>query len=53
MESRLTKLLASYSKEELDFLEAVNIATKAKRLDGRVVSTDRVFDKLKGLGRIW
>jgi len=29
------------------------IATEAKSLDGMVVSTDRIFDKLKGLKRIW
>jgi len=29
------------------------MGTEAKSLDGMVVSTDRIFDKLKGLRRTW
>ena len=39
-------------EEGTDYFDA-GVAAEAKVLDGRVVSTDKVFDKLKGLKRIW
>ena len=39
-------------EEETDYFDA-GVAAEAKVLDGIVVSSDRVFDRLKGLKRIW
>ena len=39
-------------EEGTDYFDA-GVAAEAKVLDGKVVSTDKVFDKLKGLKRIW
>ncbi len=36
----------------IDYFDA-GVAAEAKALDGTVVSTDRVFDKLHGVKRIW
>jgi len=39
-------------EEGTDYFDA-GVAAEAKSLDGVVVSTDRVFDGLKGLKRVW
>jgi predicted nucleic acid-binding protein len=39
-------------EEGTDYFDA-GVAAEAKSLDGMVVSTDRIFDKLEGLKRIW
>ncbi len=39
-------------EEGTDYFDA-GVAAEAKALDGVVVSTDRVFDKLQGVKRIW
>lgn len=39
-------------EEKIDYFDA-GVAAEAKTLDGQIVSTDQVFDKLKGLRRIW
>jgi predicted nucleic acid-binding protein len=39
-------------EEGADYFDA-GIAAEAKSLDGMVVSSDRIFDKLQGLKRIW
>src|SRR5437867_3913585 len=39
-------------EEGTDYFDA-GVAAEAKCFDGIVVSNDRVFDKLKGLKRIW
>jgi len=39
-------------EEEADYFDA-GVAAEAKVLDGIVVSSDQVFDRLKGLKRIW
>ena len=39
-------------EERTDYFDA-GVAAEAKALDGGVVSTDRVFDKLKGIKRLW
>ena len=36
----------------IDYFDA-GVAAEAKALDGLVVSTDPIFDKLHGLGRVW
>ena len=36
----------------IDYFDA-GVAAEAKALDGTVVSTDRVFDNLHGVKRIW
>ena len=36
----------------IDYFDA-GVAAEAKALDGLVVSTDRVFDKLLGVKRVW
>jgi len=38
--------------ERIDYFDA-GVAAEAKALDGVVVSTDRVFDDLHGVKRIW
>lgn len=38
--------------EGIDYFDA-GVAAEAMVLDGEVVSTDRVFDKLQGLRRVW
>ncbi len=38
--------------QRIDYFDA-GVAAEAKALDGLVVSTDGVFDKLHGLKRIW
>ncbi len=37
---------------EIEYFDA-GVAAEAKLLDGEVVSTDRAFDRLKGLTRTW
>ncbi len=39
-------------EEAVDYFDA-GIAAEAKALDGIIVSSDRVFDKLHGLRRLW
>ncbi len=39
-------------EEAVDYFDA-GVAAEAKTLDGAVVSTDRVFDKIAGLRRLW
>ena len=39
-------------EEGTDYFDA-GVAAEAKSLDGLVVSSDRIFDELKGLRRIW
>jgi len=39
-------------EEGTDYFDA-GVSAEAKVLDGIVVSSDRVFDKLKGMKRIW
>ncbi len=39
-------------EEGTDYFDA-GVAAEAKALDGLVVSTDRAFDKLQGVKRIW
>ena len=39
-------------EEGTDYFDA-GVAAEAKALDGLVVSTDRVFDKLQGVKRLW
>ena len=39
-------------EEGTDYFDA-GVAAEAESFDGIVVSSDRVFDKLKGLKRIW
>jgi len=38
--------------QRIDYFDA-GVAAEAKALDGTVVSTDRVFDNLNGVKRIW
>ena len=38
--------------QRIDYFDA-GVAAEAKALDGTVVSTDRVFDDLRGVKRIW
>jgi predicted nucleic acid-binding protein len=46
-------LAATIEDEDgIDYFDA-GVAAEAKVLDGKVVSTDRVFDRLRGLGRTW
>lgn len=39
-------------EERTDYFDA-GVAAQANSLDGIVVSSDRVFDELKGLKRLW
>ena len=39
-------------EQAIDYFDA-GVAAEAKALDGVIVSTDRVFDKLRGLKRLW
>ena len=52
--SSATFYLSSKLEEEtdLEYFDA-GIAAEALQLDGKVVSTDRAFDKVDGLKRIW
>jgi predicted nucleic acid-binding protein len=36
----------------IDYFDA-GIAAEAKSFDGQIVSTDPIFDKMKGIRRIW
>ncbi len=40
------------NEEAIDYFDA-GVAAEAQALDGIIVSTDRVFDKIPGLRRIW
>ncbi len=52
--SPATLYLASRLEEaaELEYFDA-GVAAEAIQLDGRVISTDRAFDLVEGLTRIW
>ena len=39
-------------EDRIDYFDA-GVAAEAKVLDGHVVSTDRVFDRLHGVKRVW
>ncbi len=39
-------------EDRIDYFDA-GVAAEAKVLDGHVVSTDRVFDRLQGVKRVW
>ena len=39
-------------EERIDYFDA-GVGAEALALDGKVVSTDRVFDKLEGISRLW